>query len=141
MLDLAADRLFRALPASLAHDEARVERQRERLARALPASLDRDRTRLGHERERLASCGGALVPRFGQQAALAAARQHHLSPRAVLGRGYAIARSADGAVVQSVAAAPPGTAVDVTVADGVLACRVEQARRVDTEIIDWEDAS
>ena len=119
MLDLAADRLFRALPAS----------------------LDRDRTRLGHERERLASCGGALVPRFGQQAALAAARLHDLSPLAVLGRGYAIARSSDGAVVKSVEAAPLGTAVDVTVADGVLACRVEQAHRVDTEIIDWEDAS
>lgn len=115
--------------------------QRERLACALPASLDRSRTRLEHERERLASCGGALVPRFGQQAALAAARLHDLSPLAVLGRGYAIARTEDGAVVKSVEAAPPGTAVDVAVADGVLACRVEQARRVDTEIIDWEDAS
>ena len=107
----------------------------------MPASLDRSRTRLEHERERLASCGGALVPRFGQQAALAAARLHDLSPLAVLGRGYAIARTEDGAVVKSVEAAPPGTAVDVAVADGVLACRVEQARRVDTEIIDWEDAS
>ena len=119
MLDLASDRLFRALPANLARDEASVARQRERLA----------------------SCGGALVPRFGQQAALAAARLHDLSPLAVLGRGYAIARTEDGAVVKSVEAAPPGTAVDVAVADGVLACRVEQARRVDTEIIDWEDAS
>ena len=130
MLDLASDRLFRALPANLARNEASVARQRERLACALPASLDRSRTRLEHERERLASCGGALVPRFGQQ-----------SPLAVLGRGYAIARTEDGAVVKSVEAAPPGTAVDVAVADGVLACRVEQARRVDTEIIDWEDAS
>ena len=138
-------RLFEArsssLPANLARDEASVARQRERLACALPASLDRSRTRLEHERERLASCGGALVPRFGQQAALAAARLHDLSPLAVLGRGYAIARTEDGAVVKSVEAAPPGTAVDVAVADGVLACRVEQARRVDTEIIDWEDAS
>ena len=141
MLDLASDRLFRALPANLARDEASVARQRERLACALPASLDRSRTRLEHERERLASCGGALVPRFGQQAALAAARLHDLSPLAVLGRGYAVARTEDGAVVKSVEAAPPGTAVDVAVADGVLACRVEQARRVDTEIIDWEDAS
>ncbi len=141
MLDMAADRLFRALPANLARDEALVERQRERLACALPASLDRDRARLEHERERLASCGGALVPRFGQQAALAAARLHDLSPLAVIGRGYAIARTPEGAVVKSVDAAPPGSAVDVTVADGVLACRVEQTRRVDTEIIEWEDAS
>lgn len=112
----------------------------DRLLRALPASLERDRTRLGHERERLASCGGALVERFGQQAALAAARLHDLSPLAVLGRGYAIARTAEGAVVKSVEAAPPGSAVDVAVADGVLVCRVERARRVDIEIIDWEDA-
>ena len=132
MLDLASDRLFRALPANLARDEASVARQRERLACALPASLDRSRTRLEHEREHLASCGGALVPRFGQRAALAAARLLDLSPLAVLGRGYAIARTEDGAVVKSVEAAPPGTAVDVAVADGVLACRVEQARRVDT---------
>lgn len=141
MLDMAADRLFRALPTSLARDEDLVTRQRERLARALPTSLDGHRTRLGHERERLVSCGGALVPRFGQQMALSAARLHDLSPLAVLGRGYAIARTPEGAVVKSVEAAPPGSAVDVAVADGVLACRVEQARRVDIEIIDWEDAS
>ena len=59
MLDLASDRLFRALPANLARDEASVARPRERLACALPASLDRSRTRLEHERERLASCGRA----------------------------------------------------------------------------------
>lgn len=140
-LDMAAERLLRALPASLERDEALVEHQRERLLRALPASLERDRTRLGHERERLSSCGGALVPRFGQQAALAAARLHDLSPLAVIGRGYAIARTPEGAVVKTVAAAPPGSAVDVTVADGVLACRVEEARRIDTETIEWEDAS
>lgn len=163
MLDLAADRLSRALPANLSRNAALVERQRERLARALPASLDRDRTRLAHqreriaralptsldrdraridhERERLATSGAALVPRFGQQAALAAARLHDLSPLAVIGRGYAIARTPEGAVVKSVESAPPGTAVDVSVADGVLTCRVEEARRVDIEIVEWEDAS
>ena len=109
------------------------------MACALPASLDRSRTRLEHERERLASCGGALVPRFGQQAALAAARLHDLSPLAVLGRGYAIARTHEGAVARSIEDAPPGSALEVTVSDGVLACRVESARREDIEMILWED--
>ena len=50
MLDMAADRLFRALPANLARAEAPVERQRERLACALPASPDRARARPQHAR-------------------------------------------------------------------------------------------
>lgn len=140
-LDLAAERLFRALPANLERDFAAVERQRERMMRALPASLERERTRIAHQRERLLSCGGSLVPRFTQQAGLAAARLHDLSPLAVLGRGYAIARTEDGTVVKSIEAAPPGSALDVSVADGVLSCRVEDTRFSEREIISWEDVS
>lgn len=140
-LDLAADRLFRAIPANLERDERQVARQRERLARAMPAAVEREGARVGRCRERLAACGGALVPRFSQQAAVAAARLHDLSPLAVLGRGYAIARTPEGAVVKSVEGMVAGDAVDVSVADGVLSCRVEAARRIDTEIIEWEDAS
>lgn len=163
MLDVASDRLFKAIPANLEHDLRQVTRQRERLARvlptaveregartarcrerlvrALPAAVEREGARAARCRERLSACGGALVPRFSQQAAVAAARLHDLSPLAVLGRGYAIARTAEGAVVKSVEAVVAGDAMDVTVADGVLNCRVEDARRVDTEIVEWEDAS
>ncbi|WP_080797204.1 exodeoxyribonuclease VII large subunit [Arabiibacter massiliensis] len=140
-LDLAADRLFRAIPANLERDRLQVARQRERLARAMPAAVEREGARIARCRERLAACGGALVPRFSQQAAVAAARLHDLSPLAVLGRGYAIARTPEGAVVKSVEGVSAGDAVDVSVADGVLVCRVEAARRIDTEMIEWEEES
>jgi exodeoxyribonuclease VII large subunit len=49
-----------------------------------------------------------------------------LSPLATLDRGYAIVqRSDDGRVVRSCDVAPPGTAVQALLADGVLVCRVE----------------
>ncbi|WP_418931641.1 exodeoxyribonuclease VII large subunit, partial [Gordonibacter pamelaeae] len=97
------------------------------------------RMQVGHARQRLASLGPGLVPRFGQQAALAAARLEDLSPLSVIGRGYAIARTQEGAVAKRVEDAPPGSALEVTVSDGVLACRVESARREDIEMILWED--
>ena len=59
----------------------------------------------------------------------------------MLGRGYAIARTAEGGVVKSVEAAPVGSLVDVSVSDGVLACRVENTHRIDTEVVVWEDVS
>ena len=54
-----------------------------------------------------------------------AARLNTVSPLATLARGYAIARDADGRVVRSVDAVAIGAALDVRVADGELACRVE----------------
>lgn len=140
-LDLAAERLVRAIPANIERDARLVDRQRERLVRVLPAAVERERAGVARGCERLSACGGALVPRFSQEVAVAAARLHDLSPLAILGRGYAIARTPEGTVVKSVTAAPPGSAVDVAVADGVLACRVEKARRIESEIIEWEDAS
>ena len=122
-----------------ARERAALERCRERLLPALPANLERDRMQVGHARQRLASLGPGLVPRFGQQAALAAARLEDLSPLSVIGRGYAIARTQEGAVAKRVEDAPPGSALEVTVSDGVLACRVESARREDIEMILWED--
>ena len=113
-VDLASERLFRAIPANLERDRATLDRQRERLARLLPEGVARE------------------------QAALER-RLEDLSPLSVIGRGYAIARTHEGAVARSIEDAPPGSALEVTVSDGVLACRVESARREDIEMILWED--
>src|SRR5699024_9210522 len=131
--------LARALPANLERDAVAVARQRERLARALPSAIERGCAQIERGRERLAACGGALVPRFAQEAAVAAARLHDLSPLAVLGRGFAIARTPAGAVVKSVEAVRQGDALDVSLSDGVLSCRVEATRRIDTDIVEWKD--
>ena len=140
-LDLASERLSRAIPANVERDALSVERQRERLSRVLPVAVERARADATRARTRLAACGGSLVGRFSQEAAVAAARLHDLSPLSVLGRGYAVARTPEGAVVRSVCGVSAGDAVDVSLADGVLACRVEGTRRIDTEIMEWEDAS
>lgn len=161
-LDMQAERLFRALPASVERRGLRLEALAERLSGALPRALERDRARtatmgerlqralpLAVQREdarlhalsgRLARAGEAQVPRFQNQVGLAAARLHDLSPLAVLGRGYAIAR-AEGAVVKSVVQAPPGTRLSVSVSDGELSCMVQDACRIDTGIEPLEESA
>ena len=160
-IDLAADRLSRALPANLARDAERLDGVRARLMRALPLAVARERARLSVAsdrflralplaaasegvrldalRVRAARAGASLVPRFERQVGVAAAHLHDLSPLAVIGRGYAVARTEAGAVVKSVAQAPAGSQVTVAVADGELDCRVEKARVVHTSVEPWEE--
>ena len=85
-------------------DDRRMEldRQRERLAAGLTAAL------------------GGTRQRFGSLAA----KLDALSPLKVLGRGYAIPRKADGAVVRSVSDVSPGDGLMLRVADGELSCQV-----------------
>ena len=52
-----------------------------------------------------------------------------LSPFKVLGRGYAISYTEDGAVLTSVRQAKAGDPVDLRVSDGTLHCRVEGKER------------
>jgi exodeoxyribonuclease VII large subunit len=112
----------------------RLERHRERLARAAGRlRLLAPSTRLARTRDRLIggarrlgiTIRGAIETRRGRLAATAG-KLDALSPLATLDRGYAIVRRGDdGKVVRSCDLAPPGTAVEALLADGVLACRVE----------------
>lgn len=156
-VDLCADRLARALPASLDRDRAQVDRLRERLTQALsqvldpptsqtqracerlmrviPQACERTRMSLDHEQRRLRSAGCQLLEPFRRQAGLSAAQLDALSPLAVLGRGYSIARDGDGGVVKSVEQAKPGQPLDVTVSDGVIECCVSGVRRAGVDDI------
>jgi exodeoxyribonuclease VII large subunit len=60
---------------------------------------------------------------------LAGAGLGKLSPRAVLGRGYAIVRDAEGAVVRDASTRSPGDRLDVTVARGALECEVKEVKK------------
>ena len=75
---------------------------------------------------------GSFAERFRQQMGLRAARLNDLSPLAILGRGYAIARDGSGSVVKRVDQVGAGDPLQVNVSDGVVACRVESTRRIDT---------
>lgn len=89
---------------------------------------DRWEAALSADRDRLRGAGERLPERFSAAIAVNAARLHDLSPLAVLARGYAIARTEEGAVVRSVAAVAPGDGLAVTVADGVIDCTVREGR-------------
>ena len=65
----------------------------------------------GRERERFARLSASLDA---------------LSPLKVLGRGYSIARRADGGIVRSVQDTKPGDELSLRVTDGEISCRVQK---------------
>lgn len=138
-LDMAADRLARALPGNLERDRVRLGATADRLRLMMPRAVDREAARLETVRGRMEACGRAVVSRFQNEVGLAAARLHDLSPLAIVARGYAVARTEQGTVVKSIEQAPVGSRVGVTVSNGELTCRVEGACRIDTSIESWEE--
>ena len=134
-LDIAADRLSRALPANLERDRLRLERAGERLARVLDLAFDGQAAALSQCRSRLAAQSRVATRPYAQQVALAAGKLDALSPLSVLGRGYAIARNDQGEVVKSIGQAPVGGKLDVSVSDGIVHCEVAGASPVVSEVV------
>lgn len=125
-----ADRPVLADPMQLfASDAQALDAASERMARALPNTIARNRQALDSDRARMRVAGPNLLGRFDAQMRAGASRLHDLSPVAVLGRGYSITRSQEGAVVKSVDQAPVGSDVKVTVSDGVLTCEVKDSAK------------
>lgn len=153
-LDWAEERLARAIPANIERDRAHVrelagallrapreplarnlrelDAKQDRLERALPARLERTADALAARRQALVRTGGSLVASFEAPMSMRALRLDDLSPLSVLARGYAIARSDDGAIVRSVVQAKPGDRINVSVSDGAFACRIEEANASST---------
>jgi exodeoxyribonuclease VII large subunit len=126
-LDGLLARAAEALGSHVAMAEDRLRRIEP--AGALRAGLDTARARCGHAAGRLALVHPDRRVRWAFER-LAAARRHvdALSPVRVLERGYAVVRDADGQVVRDPTAIHPGDAVDVQVARGRFAARVEKSR-------------
>jgi exodeoxyribonuclease VII large subunit len=101
-----------------------LDRDRGRLARAAERTLGRERDRLALAHERLRRAPSLAVERKRAALAQSAARLRALSPRATLGRGYAIVRT-DSGIVRSPAAVRPGQPLRVEVAEGEFGARVE----------------
>ena len=135
-IDFLSERLVHTEPARIARERDSVDALAARLARALPANTERLRTagtRIAQRDEarlqtlsgRLASRGKSLVAPFAHEVGLAASRLNDLSPLAVIARGYAIARTDDGAVVKSIGQVSGGSKVSVQVSNGTLSCTVD----------------
>ncbi len=106
---------------------ARLGSLREALERESRRTYVRARERLEADALRLARAPGALVERKRAAVEALAGRLSALSPEATLARGYAIVRTEEG-IVRRAAALTPGTRVDVAVAEGGFAARVEKTR-------------
>jgi exodeoxyribonuclease VII large subunit len=111
-----------------------IERERDGLARTRSAlergarrALERDTQRVSLLRDRLRSGPALLVERRRAAIERAGARLAALSPRATLGRGYAIVRAGDG-VLRSATGLATGAHVEVELADGGFGARVEDVR-------------
>jgi exodeoxyribonuclease VII large subunit len=131
LCDLAADArastptaAARLVVPDLADLTATLERRREALRRSGRAALDRQRDRLELDTDRLRRSGRLLLERRRNALEHCAGRLRTLSPRATLTRGYAIVRLSD-AVVRSATALAIDDRVDVELAEGRFAGRVE----------------
>ncbi len=106
---------------------ADLDRLRAALGRDTRRILERGRRTLAADAERLRRAPALLLERKRTRADALAGRLRTLSPRATLARGYAIVRT-DGGIVRSANAVAPGALVDVELAEGGLAARVEETR-------------
>jgi exodeoxyribonuclease VII large subunit len=105
----------------------RLDLARAGLERGTRRALERERRRLDNTHERLDRAPKLLLERGRSRLELAAGRLRALSPRATLERGYAIVRAGDE-IVRSASAVALGDRVEVELAEGGLAARVEETR-------------
>ncbi len=153
-LDTLRRRLDRAVRRPLTDLERRVDDVRGRLDHAGRVAHDRVAhrvalltarlkaaspfNRLGVGRHRLDRVQGRLHGAVAGHVVTArhrlvniVGRLESLSPLAVLGRGYSLTRTPEGAVVRRAGDVRPGSRVDVLLSEGVLDCRVESTRERD----------
>jgi exodeoxyribonuclease VII large subunit len=125
-LDRARGALARNVRRSLERDGQRLTRSVERLRARPRIALEREGQRLERTRERLRLAPVLAVERKRAELEKSAATLGALSPVQTLERGYAIVRTASGDVVASTSDLSVSARVDVTLADGGFAARVEE---------------
>ena len=113
----------RLAAADQRHNEL-LRRLEQRDLRRITADL---RTRIVRAEGRLTQLISVRTLAKESRARELAGRLNTLSPLAVLGRGYAVCwNESRTSIIRSAGATTPGDTVRVTLADGELACRVEQ---------------
>ena len=123
-LDRARESLGRSVRRALERDAQRLGRTSERLRAAPRLALERERRRVEQTHERLRRAPALAVERKRAALEATAGKLVALSPKATLGRGYAIVRT-DSRIVVSSADVMPGARVDVQLAEGAFGARVE----------------
>jgi exodeoxyribonuclease VII large subunit len=134
ILDRLRDRGSAALLARLADGRGFLAQEERALARLLPDTVA-PRQRAAELVDRGHRALAARTAR--EQAALVGIGDalRALSPAATLERGYAVARLADGTIVRDPAQARVGEPLEVVVARGTVATRVEATAGADEELL------
>ncbi len=107
-------------------------RHRERMLHTRLVKVDlrqliaRQREIVAGKRNRLHSAARVLLNSRRSKFEVAVGRIHALSPQAILERGYAICREANGAILRDAARVSAGEPVSVRLARGEIGCRVER---------------
>ena len=126
-LEADRDRLTAAVRGRLDRERRVLDRLASSRAMTEPASYFKDkRLLLDYQSGRLVRAMERLTGGRRERLSALAAALDAMSPLKVLGRGYAIARKPDGAVIASVADAAPGDRFRLRLSDGQLACQVTE---------------
>ena len=125
-LDRAREALARSVRRSLERDRQQLARSAERLRAGPRVAVEREGVRLERAHERLRRAPALAVERNRAALENTAAKLAALSPLQTLRRGYAIVRTEQGEVVASTEDVSTGARVDVTLAEGGFAARVEE---------------
>ena len=102
--------------------------ERKRVLRDPMAFIADKRLLLDYTQKNLASLAEKQVGERRRRFAALCASLHAMSPLAVLARGYAVARTANGTVLRSADEVTVGETIDVTLGRGSLACTVNETR-------------
>ena len=102
--------------------------ERKRVLRDPMAFIADKRLLLDYTQKNLASLAEKQVGERRQRFAALCASLHAMSPLAVLARGYAVARTANGTVLRSADEVTVGETIDVTLGRGSLVCTVNETR-------------
>ena len=128
-LEADRDRLTAAVRGRLDRERRVLDRLASSRAMTEPASYFKDkRLLLDYQSGRLVRAMERLTGGRRERLSSLAAALDAMSPLKVLGRGYAIARRADGKVISSVQDTAPGAEFRLRVSDGELDCLVRDSR-------------
>lgn len=106
----------------------RVDALGKRLAAAAKRREDRAVASLSQVQKRLGVAAQRVVERRRARVELLAGQLHALSPLSTLGRGFAVARTPEGATLSSWNQFVPGASFDVWLRDGIVAATAGEKR-------------
>lgn len=128
-LNHLSQRLWRATAQPIGAARQRLERLgRSRVLTDPAAGIREKRLLLDYQSGKLLRGMERTLSAQKQRMGRLAAALDAMSPLKVLGRGYAIARDEGGRVLTGAAQVEPGDRVELRLADGSLACRVEERK-------------